>query len=118
MASNDRVAELDFNALVVRCAGPDKEEQKAYLVKVVMKLLIQHFGRGKKLPDENVLRAIGICEEDTRVAMKVLDGIYAWVSKGLLGDPCCDRLGIRSEIVEYMRSDLERRQAIQREAGI
>lgn len=118
MASNDRVAELDFNALVVRCAGPDKEGQEEYLDRVVMKLLIQRFGRGKKLPDENVLRAIGICEEDTRVAMKVLDGIYAWVSKGLLGDPCCDCLGIRSEIVEYMRSDLERRQAIQREVGI
>ncbi len=118
MASNDRDEELGFNALVVRCAGPDKEEQEEYLVKVVMKLLIQRLGRGKKLPDENVLRAIGICEEDTRVAMKVLDGIYAWVSKGLLGDPCCDLPGIRSEIVEYMRSDLERRQAIQREAGI
>ena len=100
MASNDRIAEMDFNALVVRCAGPDKEGQEEYLDRVVMKLLIQRFGRGKKLPDENVLRAIGICEEDTRVAMKVLDGIYAWVSKGLLGDPCCDRLGIRSEIVE------------------
>ena len=118
MASNDRVAELDFNALVVRCAGPDKKEQEEYLVKVVMKLLIQRYGRDSKLPDANVLRVLGIREEDTRVAMKVLDGIYAWVSKGLIGDPYCDLPGIRSEIVEYMRSDLERRQAIQREVGI
>ena len=118
MASNDRDEELDLNALVARCAGPDKKEQGEYLVKVIMKLLIQHFGRGKKLPDENVLRVLGICEEDTRVAMKVLDGIYAWVSKSLLGDSCCDLPNIHSEAIEYMRSDLERRQAIQREAGI
>ena len=118
MASNEQVEEQDFNALVVRCAGRDKKEQEEYLVRVVMKLLIQHFGRGKKLPDENVLRAIGICEEDTQVAMKVLDGIYAWVSKGLLGDHCCDLSGIRSEAIEYMRSELERREAIQREAGV
>ena len=118
MASNKQVEELDFNALVVRCAGPDKEEQEAYLVKVVMKLLIQHFGRGKKLPDENVLRAIGICEKDTQVAMKVLDSIYEYVVKALLGDPRCDLLGISPEIIEYMRSELERREAIQREAGI
>ena len=118
MASNEQVEEQDFNALVVRCAGRDKKEQEEYLVRVVMKLLIQHFGRGKKLPDENVLRAIGICEEDTRVAMKVLDSIYEYVIKALLGDPCCDLLGIRSEAIKYMRSELERRQTIQREAGI
>ena len=47
MASNDRVAELDFNALVVRCAGPDKEDQVAYLARVVMKLLIQLFASSK-----------------------------------------------------------------------
>ena len=34
MASNDRIAEMDFNALVVRCAGPDKEEQVAYLATI------------------------------------------------------------------------------------
>jgi len=118
MASNEQIEKQDFNALVVRCAGPDKKEQEEYLVSVVMKLLIQRFGRGRKLPDENVLRVLGIREEDTQVAMKVLDGIYAWVSKGLLDDPCCDLPGIRSEAIEYMRSDLERRQAIQREAGI
>ena len=118
MASNEQVEKQDFNALVARCAGPVKEEQEAYLVKVVMKLLIQHFGRGKKLPDENVLRAIGICEEDTRVATKVLDSIYEFVVKALLEDPRRDLLGISPEIIEYMRSELERRQAIQREAGI
>ena len=118
MASNEQVEEQGFNALVVRCAGRDKKEQEEYLVRVVMKLLIQHFGRGKKLPDENVLRAIGICEEDTQVAMKVLDSIYEYVVKALLEDPRRDLLGISPEIIEYMRSELERRQAIQREAGI
>ena len=118
MVSNDRYEELGFNALVVRCAGPDKEEQEEYLVKVVMKLLIQRLGRGKKLPDENVLRAIGICEEDTRVAMKVLDSIYEYVVKALFEDPRRDLLGISPEIIEYVRSELERRQAIQREASI
>ena len=118
MANNEQVEELDFNALVVRCAGPDKKEQEEYLVRVVMKLLIQRYGRDSKLPDANVLRVLGIREEDTRVAMKVLDGIYTWVSKGLLDDPCCDLPSIRSEIVEYMQSDLERRHAIQREVEI
>lgn len=118
MANNEQVEKQDFNALVVRCAGPDKKEQEEYLVKVVIKLLIQHLGRGKKLPDENVLRAIGICEEDTRVATKVLDSIYEFVVKALLEDPRRDLLGISPEIIEYMRSELERRQAIQREAGI
>ena len=114
MASNKQVEELDFNALVVRCAGPDKEEQEAYLVKVVMKLLIQHFGRGKKLPDENVLRAIGICEKDTQVAMKVLDSIYEYVVKALLGDHRSDLLGISPEIIEYMRSDCRQKEEYRR----
>lgn len=118
MTDVEQVEGMDFNALVVRCAGHDKKEQEEYLVKVVMKLLIQRFGRDEKLPDANVLRVLGISEEDTQVAMKVLDGIYAWVSKGLLGDPCCNLPGIRSEAIKYMRSELERRRAIQREAGV
>ena len=118
MASDKQDENLDFNALVVRCAGHDKKEQEEYLVKVVMKLLIQHFGRGSKLPDGNVFQVLKICEEDTRVAIRVLDSIYEHVVKALLGDPCCDLLGIRSEIIEYIRSELERRLAIQREAGI
>ena len=118
MANNEQVEEQDFNALVVRCAGPDKKEQEEYLVRVVMKLLIQRFGRGSKLPDGNVFRVLEICKEDTQVAMKVLDCIYTCVVKALLEDPRRDLLGISSEAIEYMRSELERRQAIQREAGI
>ena len=50
--------------------------------------------------------------------MKVLDSIYEYVVKAQLEDPRRDLLGISPEIIEYMRSELERRQAIQREAGI
>ena len=118
MANNEQVEKLDFNALVVQCAGPDRKEQESFLAVVVMKSLIERLGRDSYLPDKNVLRVLGVREEDVSAAIRVLDGVYAWVSKSLLGDPCCDLLYIRSYAIKYMRAELERRQKIQREAGI
>ena len=45
MMGNGQADKLDFNALVARCAGPDGNEQESYLARVVMKVLIEHFGR-------------------------------------------------------------------------
>ena len=50
--------------------------------------------------------------------MKMLDVVYASAAKALLGDPCHDMLGVRSEAIKYMQSELKLRQEIQREAGI
>lgn len=118
MANNEQIEEMDFNTLLLRCAGPDGKEQEGFLVRVVMKSLIELLGRGSHLPDENVLRALGVCEEEVTFAIRVLDSVYAWVSKSLIGDPCCDLQYIRSYAIKFMRAELKRRQEIQREAGI
>lgn len=108
-----------FNDLVAACAGPDRESQEKYLVRLVMKLLIERYERDPKLPDANVLRKHGICDiKNVHEAVKVLDAYYLAVSRALLDDasddPCC----IRDKAIEYMRSNLNQRLEIRKEAGV
>ena len=108
----------DFNALVVACAGQDRAAQEKYLVCLVMKLLIERYERDSKLPDANVLRKHGIGDiKNVHEAEKVLDAYYLAVSRALLDDSD-DLCGIRDKVIEYMRSDLSRRQEIREEAGL
>ena len=109
---------LDFDVLVARCAGPDRKEQECYLARVIMKLLIERFGRDSHLPDANVLWVLGICEDDVVAAMRVLDGIYTWVSKSLLGDSRCDMSAIREGARDEMLKELIRRQEFQHDPRI
>ena len=109
----------DFNFLVTACAGQDREAQENYLVCLVMKLLIERYGRDPKLPDANVLRKHGIVDiKNVHEAEKVLDAYYLAVSRALLDDASDDPCGIRDKAIEYMRSDLNRRQEIRKEAGV
>ena len=125
MTNNERKGSLDFNALVTRCAGPDRKEQETYLVRLVAKLLIGYFGRDPSLPDANVLRAMtakgivnDVVEKDVFAAIKVLDTFYGMIARAFLDYPDFDTCDIRSEAIKYMQSDLKRRHDIQREAGI
>lgn len=107
-----------FNDIVAACAGPDRESQEKYLVCLVMKLLIERYERDSKLPDANVLRKHGIGDiKNVHEAEKVLDAYYLAVSRALLDDSD-DLCGIRDKVIEYMRSDLSRRQEIREEAGL
>ena len=120
MVGNEQEERLDFNALVARCAVSDKKkEQEEYLVKVIMKLLTERYGRGAYFPDSNVFQGHrSLTNEEVDLAMKMLDVVYASASKALLGDLCHDMLGVRSEAIKYMQSELKLRQEIPCEAGI
>lgn len=113
MANNEQVENLDFHALVVRCAGPDRKRQKEYLVRVVMQLMIKHFGRDMSLPDAKVLNALiakgvvdKLCEKDVISAMKVLDMFYGKIACAFLDDPEFNPAGLRSDTMEFMRNKM------------
>ena len=126
MANNERDEELDFNALVtLRAGSKTRKEQEEYLAKVVMQLMINYFGRGRRLPDANLLHALiakgavgKICEKNVFAAMEVLDAFYRMIACALLDDPGFDPQGIRSKAMEYMQIREERDREIQRKAGI
>ncbi len=125
MANNEQVENLDFNELVARRGGSDRNEQESYLARVVMQLMIDYFGRGTRLPDENLLHALiaqgavdKICEKDVFAAMEVLDAFYRMVARTLLDDSSFDPQGIRSKAMEFMQIREQSDRKIQREAGI
>ena len=119
MASNEQNEKHDLKVLVVQCAGAEREKQEVYLVRAIMKILIERYGRGPYFPDSNVLQMHeSLTNEDVDLAMKMLDVVYASVARALLDDSCHDMLGIRSEVIKYMQSDLERMRETQRKAGI
>ena len=118
MTSSERDEKLDFNALVERCAGSDRKEQGRFLVKVVMKVMIEQYGKGERIPDSLGLPEIEeFAKKDANTACMILTAIYSFVAESLLNDSCY-MLDIRSWVIAYMQSELERRQKIQREAGI
>ena len=118
MVNTEQVEKEDFNALVVQCAGPDRKEQEGYIARVIMKVMNEQYGEGKVFPDSLDLPKIeDFAKKDVQAAWVMLDAIYSCVSKSLLGDSC-HMLDIRSEVIKYMLSELERRQEIKREAGI
>ena len=118
MANNEQEEKLDFNALVEQCAGPNRKEQESYLARVVMKVMIEKYGKGEVIPDSLGLPKIEeFAKKDVQTAEVILDAIYSCVSKSLLGDSC-HMLYLRSEAIKYMLSELERRQKIQCEAGV
>lgn len=119
MATNEENVKQDLNALVTQCVGADRTKQEVYLVRVIMKLLIERYGRGPYFSDSNVIQVHKLLtSEDFDLAMKMLDVVYASAAKELLDVPCRDMLGVRSEVIKYMWADLERRQGIKCEAGI
>ena len=119
MANNEENEQQALKVLVARCVWADRKKQEVYLVRVIMKSLIERYGRGPYFPDSNVLQMHkSLTKEDVDLAMKMLDVVYASAAKALLDDPCHDMLGVRSEAINYMQSELERRKKIQREAGI
>ena len=84
-----------------------------------MKLFIERYGRGPYFPDSNVLQVNKLfTKEDVDLAMKMLDVVYASAAKALLDDHCHDMLGVRSEAIKYMQSELKQRQENPSESGI
>ena len=125
MTNNRQDEKMAFNALVTRRGGSDRKDQEDYLARVIMQLMIDHFGRGTRLPDANILHALiakgavdKVCEKDVFAAMEVLDAFYRMVACALLDDPCFDPQGIRSKAIEFMQIREERDREIQRTAGI
>ena len=120
MANNEQVEKLDFNALITRYAGSgDRKVQERYLVWAVMQLMIKYFGRDTRLPDANVLKVLiakgiidKLCEKDVISAMKVLDMFYDKIACAFLDYPDFDPVGLRSEVMDFMRKEICRRGAV------
>lgn len=109
----------DFHSLLVACAGQSRQEQKTYLMRLIMKFMIERFKQDQKLPDANVRRQIGFVNiKDTEEAIKILDACYFLMATALLDGSDVDLTDIRLRASAYMRADLERRQTIQKEAGL
>ena len=111
MSTNEQNEELDFNTLVTRRAGPGREEQVDYLVKVVMHLMMKPFERDARLPDSNVLHTLiakgaidKISEKYVLAAMKVLDTFYYTIACSVLDDPDFNPDGIRSKVMQFMNA--------------
>ena len=123
MMNNRNVDE--FNSLVVQCAGPERKDQETYLIRVIMKVMIEFFERDTRLPDANVLHALiakgivnEICEANVFAAMKVLDTFYKTIACALLDDPDFDPSNIRSEVITVMQKGMSNRRAIQSKASV
>lgn len=116
---------MDLKELTERCAGAEKKEQEAFLGNVLLKVMINKFGRGSKLPDGNAVPAVleimpVLDVEHARGnpadAAKVLDDFYQIATKLLLEDVDFDILDLRSAVKEYMAKELERRKNIKAKA--
>ena len=110
MANNEQVENLDFNALVAQCAGSeDREGQEEYLAKVVMGLMIDRLGEGKRFPDEKVLELIKTdCKDDAKATLQIKDRLfplYIAVAKALLDDADYDLFDMRNEAIEFLRQE-------------
>lgn len=107
----------DFVALVERCAGPVRKEQENYLARVVVKLMKVDHGREIDFPE--LLHAPGkaVAEKISAAIMSSCDANH-FVAKMLLDDSGYDFMVLRSKAADFMQSDLERQQKIQREAGV
>ena len=115
---NEQDEKLDFNALVEQCAGTDSGIQESCLAKVVMKAMINRYGKGKVIPDSLGLPKIeDFARKDVKTSCGILDAIYSCVAKSFYGDSC-HMLDIRSEAIKYMQAELEVRQKIKRDANI
>ena len=116
---------MNLNKLTELCAGAEKKTQEAFLENVLLKVMIDKFGRGCKLPDENAIPAVlenmpvldvEYVRENPVVATKILDAFYKIVSKLLLEDTNFDMLDLRSTSEAYLAKELERRENIKAKA--
>ena len=107
----------EFIALVERCAGPDRKDQEKYLARVIVKLMKTNHGREADFSEG--LQTSGKTDAE-KVSVAILSSCDAnyFVAKMLLDDLGYDLMGLRSKATDFMQSDLERRQKIQREAGV
>ena len=118
MASDEQNEKQDLNVLVAQCAGPDRKEQERFLVRAIMKVLIEQYGKGEKIPDSLGLPEIEeFAKHDAYTTCMILTVIYSFVAESLLNDSL-HMLDIRSWVIKYMQSELERRQKIQHKAGV
>ena len=125
MMEEKQINAMSFHELVKVCGGTRRDEQIDYLVKIVMQMMIEYFGRDTRLPDANVLHALiqkgvvnEICEKDVVTAMKVLDRFYEMIASALIDDPNFDPSNVRSKVMELMRKKMYDRITIQQEASI
>ena len=71
MVDNGRDEELDLNALVAQ-HSKDRKGQEEFLAKVVMGLMIDRLGEGKRFPDEKVLELIKTdCKDDAKASLQI-----------------------------------------------
>ena len=106
----------EFKVLVERCAGPDRKEQEKYLARVVVKLMKMNHGREADFSEVLQTPEKADAKKASAAIMSSRDA-NSFVAKMLLNDIAYDFMGIRSKATDFMQSDLERRQKIQRAAG-
>lgn len=114
--------EVSFKDLVEACAGANRNDQEDYLVRAIMKFMVERYGGDHKVspPDANILQRHGLGDliGNGGADIELLDAIYSALSRSLLDDTDYHPNDLRPKIVEYMRSDLRRRHEIQEEVGV
>ena len=116
MESNEQV---DIRGLITKCVcSADEKVQMKYLSQVVMHVMVESvWGKRGRLPDSEILKRLGIPEENLNVAMEILDGFYTLIAGWFFYNSTSSVFPvIRSKAIMYMQNELERRRIIQQEA--
>ena len=110
--------EESFKNLIVACAGPSREEQEIYLVRLVQKLLDERYGGEDKFPGVKILSEVEGCViGEEHGSVETSEGLCRAIAKSFL-DSEKDVIDLRAEVVASMRLALHEREKIKKEAGI
>lgn len=89
----------ELKALLEDVARTVREDQEAYLVRVIMKVMTQRYGKGDVVPGATGIPALKeLARNDLNKALMILDAIYSAIAKSLLDNPAFDMLDIRTEV--------------------
>lgn len=99
----------ELEALLQDVARPDREDQEAYLVRVIMKVMTQRYGKGEVIPDSTSIPALKeLARSDVNKTLIILDAIYSAIAKLLLDNPAFDMLDMRAAVRMEMLSEKQR----------
>ncbi len=115
----DRVDIREFNAIVERREGTDKVKQEDYLVGVLKSLVAECAKRDMKMPDENVLKVLGVTNiECVYRIVKTPGNIYSVMAKYLLDDPDYRLDVVRVKVAKRIQDTIKQEVKIQQEVNV
>lgn len=99
----------ELKALLEDVARTVREDQEAYLVRVIMKVMTQRYGKGDVVPDSTGIPTLKeLARSDVNKALMILDAIYSAIAKLLIDNPAFDMLNIRAEVRKEILSEKQR----------